>query len=67
MFGSLIKSEREKRGWSQDHLAEQVGVSRVQISRIESAEQVGSIDTLTKIARALDLDLNALKVSDVGL
>ena len=67
MFGSLIKTERERRGWSQEHLAELVGVSRVQVSRIESGDQVGSIDTLTRIARELALDLNALKVSAAEL
>ncbi len=50
----LIKY-RMDHGLTQQQLAERVGTSYSQISRIESGRQKTSLDTLLRIARALDL------------
>ena len=50
----LIKYRREK-GLSQQELAELVGTSHSQISRIESGRHRTNFDSLLRIARALDL------------
>lgn len=42
-------------GLTQQQLAERVGTSYSQISRIESGRQKTNLDTLLRIARALDL------------
>lgn len=34
-----LRSERERRGWSQSYLADALGISQAQLSRIESGEQ----------------------------
>ncbi len=50
----LIKYRMDK-GLSQEKLAELVGTSNSQISRIESGRHRTNLDTLTRIAHALDL------------
>ncbi len=44
-------------GLTQQELAERVGTSYSQISRIESGRHKTSLDTLLRIARALDLKM----------
>lgn len=53
---TIIK-ERIKRGWSQAELAEAVGSRQPVISRLELGEGNPSLQTLQKIANALDLSL----------
>jgi ribosome-binding protein aMBF1 (putative translation factor) len=52
----LIKYRMDK-GLSQQQLAELVGTSHSQISRIESGRHRTNLDTLQRIANALDLRL----------
>jgi ribosome-binding protein aMBF1 (putative translation factor) len=53
----LLIKYRMDRGLSQQQLAEQVGTSNSQISRIESGRHRTNLDTLTRVAHALDLRL----------
>jgi len=53
---TIIK-QRLKRGWSQTKLAEAVGSRQPVISRLERGEGNPSLQTLQKIANALDLSL----------
>lgn len=50
----LIKYRMDK-GLSQDQLAELIGTSHSQISRIESGRHRTNLDTLSRIAHALDM------------
>ena len=52
----LIKYRMDK-GLSQQQLADLVGTSNSQISRIESGRHRTNLDTLSRIAHALDLRL----------
>lgn len=52
----LIKYRMDK-GLSQQQLAELVGTSYSQISRIESGRHRANLDTLSRIAHALDLKM----------
>jgi ribosome-binding protein aMBF1 (putative translation factor) len=52
----LIKFRMDK-GLSQQELADLVGTSHSQVSRIESGRHRTNLDTLTRIAHALDLRL----------
>lgn len=45
-----MKAERERRGWTLDYIAQQVGVSPAQISRIESGG-VPASETARAIAK----------------
>ena len=52
-----IIRERIKRGWSQTQLAEAVGSRQPVISRLERGDSNPSLQTLGKIAKALNLSL----------
>jgi len=52
-----IINQRVKRGWSQTELAKAVGSRQPVISRLERGEGNPSLQTLHKIAKALDLSL----------
>ncbi len=51
----LLIKYRMNKGLSQEKLAELVGTSNSQISRIESGRHRTNLDTLSRIAHALDL------------
>jgi ribosome-binding protein aMBF1 (putative translation factor) len=51
----LLIRYRMDKGLSQQELAEMVGTSHSQISRIESGRHRTNLDTLQRIAKALDL------------
>lgn len=53
----LIIKYRMEHDLTQQQLADRVGTSYSQISRIESGRHATSIDTLQRIAHALDLQL----------
>ncbi len=52
-----IIRERIRRGWSQTQLAEAVGSRQPVISRLERGDGNPSLQTLGRIAKALDLSL----------
>jgi transcriptional regulator with XRE-family HTH domain len=47
-------------GQSQENLARRAGLSRAYVGKIENARFSASIDTLEKIARALDVEADVL-------
>jgi transcriptional regulator with XRE-family HTH domain len=53
--GKRIQSLRVRRGWTQEQLAEQTGLSSRTIQRLERAESA-SMDTIQAIAATLDVD-----------
>lgn len=53
-----IRAIREKRGYSQDDLAEIMGVNRSTISKIENGKFSFSIDYLAKFSFFLDFDFS---------
>jgi transcriptional regulator with XRE-family HTH domain len=50
-----IIDRRKSVGQSQENLARRAGLSRAYVGKIENARFSASIDTLEKIARALDV------------
>lgn len=60
--GELIVEARKKRGWSQQDLADRVGISQPAIKKIEKGETLKS-KYLAKIAQLLELDLSLLDPS----
>jgi transcriptional regulator with XRE-family HTH domain len=61
----LIKSERKKRAWSQEHLARVSGLGHRTIQRIENTV-LAAYDSVMAIASALDLDTAALRLEENG-
>ncbi len=58
--GMRLKQIREKRGWTQERLAEKVGVSRVTIARIETANRKPSLELLERLAKVLKVNVGDL-------
>jgi len=54
-FGRSVKAARQKAGLTQTDLAEQAGISRVDISRIESGQINVTLRTMSKLAAAFGL------------
>ena len=52
-----IVRARIKRGWSQTELAEAIGIRQPVSSRLERGDSNPSLQTLNRIAKALDLSL----------
>jgi transcriptional regulator with XRE-family HTH domain len=59
-LGTLIRTAREEKNLSQGDLEQRTGMLRCYISRMENGHTVPSIETLEKIARALDMKLYQL-------
>lgn len=55
-----LRVYRDLRGLTQVQLAEASGVNRVQIANIESGARQGSVATLAKLARALNVQIDDL-------
>jgi len=59
-FGEKVREERLKKGLSQEDLVARAGVHRTYIGMIERAEKNITLESIQKIARALDLPLDEL-------
>lgn len=59
-FGRNVKAERVRLGYSQENLAEKMGVNREYISRIERGIQNMSLLKITAPANYLETNLNNL-------
>ena len=57
-FGMFIREERERRGFSQEEVAQMVGVHQTYYGKIELAGRVVDLDLAINICKALDLDLS---------
>ncbi len=57
---NAVKVYREYRGLTQRQLAEEVGINPVYLSQIETGRRTGSTTILTKLATALNVDLEDL-------
>lgn len=64
-FASNLKYLREKRGLSQNKLAEKVGVNQTTIARWETEEIKPSIDNVEQIASALNVSLPDLLITNL--
>ena len=63
-FGHKLKSEREKKGWSQDELAEKIYVSRQSVSKWENNKNYPSIETIINLSDLFDITIDELLRSD---
>ena len=56
----MIRGLRRRRGISQEVLSGMAGISRSHLSMIETGEKSANVDTLWRIAGALDMKLSDL-------
>ncbi len=54
-FGEVLRTERDKLGWSQERLAEAADLHRVYISELERGLRNPTVLAFMRIARALGL------------
>ena len=56
-IGTTIRAHRLQKGLSQGDIEKKTGLLRCYLSRVENCHTVPSLDTLSKIATALDLPI----------
>jgi transcriptional regulator with XRE-family HTH domain len=59
-FGKRIRQVRLTKGFTQESLADTVGLHRTYIGNIERGEESVSVDNAAKIAKALKVSLSEL-------
>jgi len=64
-IGTTIRAFRLQKGMSQGDIEKRTGLLRCYLSRVENGHTVPSLDTLAKIASALDLPLSQFFSEDV--
>jgi len=57
---SPVKLWRERLGWTQQELADRAGISKPYLSQIETGKRQGTVETLSAIARALEVPLEVV-------
>lgn len=60
LTGEVIRLQRKKRGMSQEVLSGLAGIARSHLAMIESGSKNANVDTLWRIAAALDIPLSEL-------
>lgn len=58
ILGRMIKTARQERNLTQEQLGELVGVKKAQISKLESSSNSATIDTIMKVFKALNAEVN---------
>jgi transcriptional regulator with XRE-family HTH domain len=59
-LGGGVRAERERIGWSQDRLAEEIRMERKTISRTETGERAATLEEIYAICGALGVTLEDL-------
>jgi transcriptional regulator with XRE-family HTH domain len=67
-IGDRVKEVREARGWTQDRLAKETGISKGFLSEVENNKGTGNIgaDYVLRIANVLGVSLDYLLRGEVG-
>ena len=58
--GTNIKQIRELKNFSQEYMAQELGVSQASYARIENGSIIPKVDRLQRIADVLEVDLSTL-------
>ena len=64
VIGDKLKELRESKKFSQGEIEKRTGLLRCYISRVENGHTVPSVDTLEKMARALEIPMYRLFTDD---
>lgn len=59
-IGQQIKASRERKGWLQEDLANESGIARANIARLERGRHSAHLSTLRRVAKALGLEVDRL-------
>lgn len=58
VLGKMIKAARQERQLTQEQLGQLVGVKKAQISKLESSANSATIDTIIRVFKALEAEIN---------
>ena len=64
-IGQNIKKYRKEKGYTQEDIAKATKIARPNVARIESGKNSPTIEVLTKLAHALDMQLELRFVEKV--
>ncbi|MGG2057728.1 helix-turn-helix transcriptional regulator [Lysinibacillus pakistanensis] len=67
IFSERLKKEREKKGWSQNELAEKIHVSRQSVSKWETGKNYPSIEIIINLSDLFGITIDELLRSDKKL
>lgn len=67
IFSERLKSEREKKGWSQAELAEKIHVSRQSVSKWETGKNYPNIEVIIDLSDLFGITIDELLRSDEEL
>lgn len=59
-FGESVRRHRQRRGWSQEQLAEAAELDRTYVSGIERGTRNPTLSTMGRIADALEVEVVSL-------
>lgn len=59
-FGSRLYIARRERGYSQEELGSRAGLHRTEVGMLENGQRLARVDTLLKLAQALECDPSRL-------
>lgn len=60
ILGERLRNYRNQKGWSQEKLAERAGLHPTYIGQLERGEKNATIDSICKVANALEIPLEQL-------
>ena len=63
-LGDKVRFHREKRGWSQERLAEVAGLHRTYISSLEHGRRNATLSVIERLANALEVSATDLLGDD---
>lgn len=64
-FGRLVAAHRKRLGWTQDELSSRADISVDMISRLEAGSTGARFGTITKLAKAMEVDPAELFTPDI--
>ena len=64
LLGKNMRDARTSKGWSQSRLAAETGISSTAISAYENDKKRPGLDTLARVANALDVSIDMLYYGD---
>ena len=64
LVGKRVQEYRKQKSYTQDKLAEMIGIDTVSLSKIETGKNYPSPDTLKKIADALGINIYELFIQN---
>ena len=65
VLADKIMNERKKKGWSQEQLADKLGVSRQSVSKWESAQSIPDINRILELSKLFDVSTDYLLKDEI--